>query len=192
MGKHFPWRRYGLLIIGATLTLALILLAALAPWLTPFSPYEINIPDRLQGPSAVHWLGTDELGRDTFTRTVYAGRISLMVGAVAVGIGIFGGILIGLTSAYFGGAYDMIFMRNMDMLYVFPAILLAIVIMAGLGTSMINAMIAIGIIFIPGFARLARATTQVVLRQQFVDPGWHFFRLFGADLASFFRPTHQI
>ena len=169
MTGPLPMRRYGLLIVGALLTLILVLLAVLAPWITPFSPYEINIPERLQGPSAVHWLGTDELGRDTFTRTVYAARISLMVGGVAVGIGIFGGILIGLTSAYFGGAWDMIFMRNMDMLYAFPAILLAIVIMAGLGTSMINAMIAIGIIFIPGFARLARATTQVVLRQQFIE-----------------------
>jgi peptide/nickel transport system permease protein len=169
MFVRIPWRRVGLLSIGATLTIALLLVALFAPWIAPFSPYEINVPERLQPPGAVHWLGTDELGRDTFSRTVFAARISVQVAAVAVGIGLIGGILIGLSSAYFGGAWDMIFMRNMDLLYAFPAVLLAIVIMAGLGTSMVNAMIAIGIIFIPGYARLSRATAQVVLRQPFIE-----------------------
>ena len=149
--------------------MCIIIVALFAPLIAPFSPYEINVPERLQPPSAIHWLGTDELGRDTFSRTVFAARISIQVAAVAVGIGLIGGILVGLSSAYFGGAWDMIFMRNMDMLYAFPAMLLAIVIMAGLGTSMVNAMIAIGIIFIPGYARLSRATAQIVLRQQYIE-----------------------
>lgn len=169
MLAHIPWRRFGLLAIGGSLITCLIIAALFAPLISPLSPYEINVPDRLQGPSAAHWFGTDELGRDTFARTVFAARISLQVAGVAVGIGLIGGILIGLSSAYFGGAWDMIFMRNMDLLYAFPAVLLAIVIMAGLGTNMVNAMIAIGIIFIPGYARLARATAQVVLRQQFIE-----------------------
>ena len=169
MFKHISWRRFGLLSIGGLITGCVIIVALLAPWITPFSPYEINVPDRLQGPNLVHWFGTDELGRDTFARTIYAARISLKVAGVSVGIGLIGGILIGLISAYFSGALDMIFMRSMDLLYAFPAILLAIVIMAGLGTSMVNAMIAIRIIFIPGYARLDRATAQVVLRQPFIE-----------------------
>tara|TARA_B100001123_G_scaffold356249_1_gene409826 strand:+ start:1667 stop:2494 length:828 start_codon:yes stop_codon:yes gene_type:complete len=169
MLAYIPWRRFALLSIGASVTMCLIIVALFAPLIAPFSPYEINVPERLQPPSAIHWLGTDELGRDTFSRTVFAARISIQVAAVAVGIGLIGGILVGLSSAYFGGAWDMIFMRNMDMLYAFPAMLLAIVIMAGLGTSMVNAMIAIGIIFIPGYARLSRATAQIVLRQQYIE-----------------------
>ncbi|MBM3517627.1 MAG: ABC transporter permease [Alphaproteobacteria bacterium] len=169
MFRHLSWRRVGLLAIGGAVTVALVIAALFGPAITPLSPLEISVADRLQPPSAAHWLGTDELGRDTFSRTIYAARISVQVAAVAVGIGLIGGILIGLSSAYFGGAWDMTFMRGMDLVYAFPAVLLAIVIMAGLGTSMANAMIAIGIIFIPGFARLARATAQGVLRQQYIE-----------------------
>ena len=92
-----------------------------------------------------------------------------VLAGVAVGIGLVGGIAVGLVSAYFGGLSDMVLMRSMDMLYAFPAMLLAIVIMADLGTTTLNAMIAIGIIFIPGFARLSRAVTEGVLRQQFIE-----------------------
>ena len=123
----------------------------------------------LQGPSAAHWLGTDELGRDVLSRTIYAARISVEVALVAVGVGLLGGTLIGIIAAYFGGMVDMVLMRLMELLFSFPAILLAVILMASLGTSILNAMIAIGIIFIPGFSRLARAATQDVLRQQYVD-----------------------
>ena len=114
MLAYIPWRRFALLSIGASVTMCIIIVALFAPLIAPFSPYEINVPERLQPPSAIHWLGTDELGRDTFSRTVFAARISIQVAAVAVGIGLIGGILVGLSSAYFGGAWDMIFMRNMD------------------------------------------------------------------------------
>ena len=123
----------------------------------------------LQGPSAAHWLGTDEVGRDVLSRTIYAARISVEVALVAVGVGLIGGTLIGILAAYFGGLIDLVLMRLMELLFSFPAILLAVILMASLGTSILNAMIAIGIIFIPGFSRLARASTKDVLRQQYIE-----------------------
>jgi peptide/nickel transport system permease protein len=129
----------------------------------------MDVPHKLKPPNFAHWLGTDEFGRDVLSRTIYAARISVVVAGVAVGIGLLGGVAIGLASAYFGGLADMIFMRSMDLLYAFPAMLLAIVIMASLGTTTLNAMIAIGVIFIPGFARLCRAVTEGVLRQQYIE-----------------------
>jgi peptide/nickel transport system permease protein len=129
----------------------------------------MDVPHKLKPPNSVHWLGTDEFGRDEFSRTIYSARISVAVSGVAVGIGLIGGIAIGLASAYFGGLSDMVLMRSMDLLYAFPAMLLAIVIMADLGTTTLNAMVAIGIIFIPGFARLSRAVTEGVLRQQYIE-----------------------
>ena len=120
----------------------------------------------LQGPSPDHLLGTDELGRDVLSRTIFAAQISMQVALFAVGVGLVGGTLIGVLAAYFGGWVDLVLMRLMELLFSFPAILLAVVLMASLGTNVLNAMIAIGIIFIPGFARLARASTNTVLRQQ--------------------------
>jgi peptide/nickel transport system permease protein len=162
-------RRRWQLIIGLAILGCLVLGAAAPSVIAPLSPYKMDIPHKLKPPSAGHWLGTDEFGRDELSRTVYAARISVMVAGVAVAIGLIGGLVIGLGSAWFGGLADMTLMRGMDLLYAFPAMLLAIVIMAGLGVTTLNAMIAVGIVFIPGFARLSRAVTEGVLRQQYIE-----------------------
>jgi peptide/nickel transport system permease protein len=163
------WRGHGGLLLGAMLVTIVIAAAVGAPWLAPYSPYELDVTVMLQTPSWQHWLGTDEVGRDVLSRVIYAAQISVQVALVAVSVGLIGGTLIGIVAAYFGGMVDLVLMRLMELLFSFPAILLAIILMASLGTSILNAMIAIGIIFIPGFARLARATTMDVLRQQFVE-----------------------
>jgi peptide/nickel transport system permease protein len=167
--RRLNWRRYRLLVIGGVLASVVLVAAIFAPAIAPYSPYDLDVAHMLQGPSAAHWLGTDELGRDVLSRTIYAARISVEVAVVAVSVGLFGGTIIGILSAYFGGLVDLALMRLMELLFSFPAILLAVVLMASLGTSILNAMIAIGIIFIPGFSRLARASTQAVLRQQYVE-----------------------
>jgi peptide/nickel transport system permease protein len=166
--RRLSWRRHGLLALGCVLVLLVLGAALFADIVAPYSPYDLDVASMLQSPSRAHWLGTDELGRDVFSRTIYAARISVEVALVAVGVGLIGGTVIGILSAYFGGVLDLGLMRLMELLFSFPAILLAIVLMASLGTSILNAMIAIGIIFIPGFSRLARAATQNVLRQQYV------------------------
>jgi peptide/nickel transport system permease protein len=166
---RWSWRRHGTLTIGAAIVLAVVVAAAGADFLAPYSPYELDVTRMLEVPSPAHWLGTDEVGRDVLSRTIHAARISVEVALVAVGVGLVGGTLIGLLAAYLGGIADTILMRLMELLFSFPAILLAVILMASLGTSILNAMIAIGLIFIPGFARLARATTMEVLRQQYVD-----------------------
>jgi ABC-type dipeptide/oligopeptide/nickel transport system permease subunit len=143
--------------------------AAFAPLLAPHSPYELDVVKMLQGPSLEHPFGTDELGRDVLSRLIFAARISVQVAAVAVAVGLLGGTVIGVLAGYLGGVLDMVLMRFMELLFSFPAILMAIVLMAALGTSTLNAMIAIGIVFIPGFARLARAATHGVLRQPYIE-----------------------
>jgi peptide/nickel transport system permease protein len=163
------WHSRWPLMLGLAILVCLMVAAAFPHIIAPHSAYAMDIPNRLKPPDAMNWLGTDEFGRDVLSRTVVAARISVVVAGVAVTIGLLGGIMIGLASAYFGGIADMTLMRSMDLLYAFPAMLLAIVIMAGLGTTTLNAMIAIGIIFIPGFARLSRATTEGVLRQQYIE-----------------------
>jgi len=166
---RFDWRRWRLVIAGSAIIGAILLAALLAPLVAPYSPYDLDVVTMLQGPSAAHWLGTDELGRDVLSRAIYAARISMQVAFIAAGVGLVFGTLIGVVAAYFGGWIDLVLMRFMELLFSFPAILLAIVLMASLGTSIFNAMIAIGIVFIPGFSRLARATTEVVLREQYVE-----------------------
>src|SRR2546426_398251 len=163
------WRRSRLLFIGGFLVGLGVLSAVFADVSSPYSPYDIDVANKLQPPSRTHWLGTDEFGRDVLSRIIHAARISVKVGAVAVSVGLIGGGMIGITAGYFGGPIDMVLMRFMELLFSFPAILLAIVLMAALGTSLLNAMTAIGIIFIPGFSRLARAATQEVLRQQDIE-----------------------
>jgi ABC-type dipeptide/oligopeptide/nickel transport systems, permease components len=164
-----PWKRVRLLLIGGVLVAIVLLSAIFAGQISPHSPYAIDIPRKLMPPSPQHLFGTDEYGRDVLSRTIFAARISIEVAAVAVSIGLLSGTVIGVAAAYLGDPIDMIFMRVMELVFSFPAILLAVVLMAILGTSALNAMIAIGIIFIPGFARLARVSTQWVLRQQYIE-----------------------
>jgi peptide/nickel transport system permease protein len=167
--EQVPWKRVRLLVIGGILAATVLLSAIFAGQIAPHSPYAIDIAGKLMPPSPQHWLGTDEYGRDVLSRTIFAARISVEVAAIAVAIGLLGGTVVGVAAAYLGDPIDTIFMRVMELVFSFPAILLAIVLMAILGTSALNAMIAIGIIFIPGFARLARVSTQWVLRQQYVE-----------------------
>lgn len=169
MTETFNFHRWRLVILGSVIIGCILTVATLAPWIAPWSPYELDYTAMLQGPSAAHWLGTDELGRDTLSRVIYGARISMQVAFIAAGVGLICGTIIGVTAAYFGGIVDLVLMRLMELLFSFPAILLAVVLMASLGTSVMNAMIAIGIVFIPGFSRLARAATEVVLREQYVE-----------------------
>lgn len=169
MSEAFDFYRWRLVIFGALIIGTILVCAIFAPWVAPYSPYDLDYMAMLQGPSSAHWLGTDEIGRDTLSRVIYGARLSMQVAFMAAGIGLICGTLIGVTAAYFGGIVDLVLMRLMELLFSFPAILLAVVLMASLGTSILNAMIAIGIVFIPGFSRLARAATEVVLREQYVE-----------------------
>ena len=168
MGR-INWRKYGLLIFSLPVVVLLFCASAFSSFLAPYDPYYLDVMHMLEGPSSGHLFGTDELGRDVLSRTIYASQISIVVGLIAVAIGMTGGTVIGITAAYFGGLIDNLLMRLMDILFSFPAILLAVILMASLGTSILNAMLAIGIIFIPGFARLTRAVTQTVQRQQYLE-----------------------
>jgi peptide/nickel transport system permease protein len=167
--RGLNWRRWGLLMVGGVLVGLVVACALFADVVAPYSPYDLDVALMLQGPSAAHWLGTDEVGRDVLSRAIFAARISVQVALVAVGVGLVGGTIIGIIAAYFGGWIDLALMRLMELLFSFPAILLAVILLASLGTSILNAMLAIGIIFIPGFSRLARAATNDVLRQHYVD-----------------------
>lgn len=169
MSEGFDFYRWRLVIFGSAIIGIILICAIFAPWVAPYSPYDLDYMAMLQGPTATHWLGTDEVGRDTLSRVIFGARLSMQVAFIAAGIGLICGTLIGVTAAYFGGIVDLVLMRLMELLFSFPAILLAVVLMASLGTSVLNAMIAIGIVFIPGFSRLARAATEVVLREQYVE-----------------------
>jgi len=130
----FDFRRWRLVILGGILVGAVLVAAIFAPFVTPYSPLDLDVTRMLQGPSAAHLLGTDELGRDVLSRAIFAARISMQVSLIAVTVGLIGGTLIGLSAAYFGGLVDLVLMRTMDLLFSFPAILLAVVLMASLGT----------------------------------------------------------
>ena len=169
MFRNINWSKYGLVIFTIPLISLIVLSASLANFVAPYDPYALDVMVMLEGPTKEHWIGTDELGRDVLSRIIYGAQISLKVGIVAVVIGGTGGTVIGIVAAYFGGFIDNILMRLMEIVFCFPAILLAVILMANFGTSIFNAMLAIGIIFIPGFARLTRAIAQTVQRQAFLE-----------------------
>ncbi|RNB85690.1 ABC transporter permease subunit [Brevibacillus panacihumi] len=161
-------RRNPLTLLGLFLLLLILLLSIFAPLISPYEPTKINIPERFAQPSADHWFGTDEVGRDIFTRILYGARLSLGVGvAVVVGAGVIGTI-IGAVSGYFGGRIDQLIMRLMDIILAFPALVLAMAIAATLGPNLQNAMLAIAIIKIPVYVRLARAETLALREKLFV------------------------
>ncbi|HTH67555.1 MAG TPA: ABC transporter permease [Rhodanobacter sp.] len=157
-GRRRRWRRrYLLAVLGCAVVVIWLVAAVLAPWITPYSPNTVNVAGRLAAPSAVHWLGTDELGRDVLTRIVYGARTSLTVGFTVVVIGGAVGTLIGAVAAYARGWADEILMRATDLMFCFPPVILAMAIAAALGIGTRNTVIAMLIVWWPKFARLARS-----------------------------------
>lgn len=162
-------RRHRLALIGLAFLALLVLCAIAADLISPYKPLEQAMTQRLKGPSPAHLFGTDDFGRDILSRILHGSRISLQVGFVAVGIAGSLGVLLGLLAGYFGGWVDSVLMRCMDVLLAFPAILLAVTIMALLGPSTTNVMIAIGIAYIPVFARVVRGTVLTVKPNEYVE-----------------------
>ncbi|MBA2666995.1 MAG: ABC transporter permease [Trueperaceae bacterium] len=155
--------------LGLVLVLAAIFGAAFAPHLTPYDAITLNPPDRLQGPSSSHLLGTDQLGRDTLTRILYGGRVSLGVAGSAVLFALLVGGTAGVLAGYYRGWVDAVIMRVTDVLLSFPAVLLAIALIAFLGAGLTNLVLAIGIIYTGPFARVARAAVMTVREELFVE-----------------------
>jgi peptide/nickel transport system permease protein len=157
-------------VAGAAALLALLFLVALlSPVISPYNPVLAHPDDSYLRPlSPGHLLGTDELGRDLLSRVLWGARVSLPVAFVAVSVGLVGGGLIGLVSGYAGGLVDLLLMRLVDALLAFPGLILAIAVVAGLGPGLKNAMIAIGIVAIPTYARLVRALVLQLRQMEFV------------------------
>ena len=156
-------------MIGLAMLLLLIFAAVFANLIAPYDPVEQNLLIRLQGPSAAHWFGTDELGRDIFSRILYGARISLTVGLIAVSISCVAGCALGAIAGYYGGILDTVIMRISDIMMAIPSILLNISIVAALGTGLQNVMIAIGISSVPAYCRIMRASLLSLKNQEFVD-----------------------
>jgi peptide/nickel transport system permease protein len=161
-------RRHPALIAGAVLTLALVAVALVSLFWTPYPINAINIARRLQPPSSLNWLGTDQFGRDVLSLVMVGSRNSFAVGFVAVGIGLTFGVALGAFAAAKRGFIDDLVMRLADFTFAFPAVLSAIMITAILGPGAINAIIAIGIFNIPVFARLTRGSAMQVLSRDFI------------------------
>lgn len=161
-------RRNPRMIVGGAMILTWLLVALFAPVVAPFNPIKVNVVDSLQPPSMSHLLGTDDLGRDVLSRVIWGSRISLSVGLISVGIGFFIGVSVGLSAGYLGGKFDLFVMRGIDALLAFPALVLAIAITAALGPQIQNAMIAIGIVAIPAYARLTRGQTLAIRSRDFI------------------------
>ena len=168
---HQLWRRLRknrLAVAGGALLALFLLIAAVAPWIAPHDPLAQDLYGRLSPPSAKNWFGTDDFGRDILSRVLHGSRVSLRVGVAAVAIALVVGTVIGLMAGYWGGLLDNVLMRLMDLMLAFPSILLAIVVVAVLGPSLNNAMLAVGIVSIPQYARLVRASVLSIREQDYV------------------------
>ncbi|MFZ5647544.1 MAG: nickel transporter permease [Bacillota bacterium] len=165
------WKRFkrNRLALASLIFLALlVILAIFAPLAAPYDPYDGNMPMALKGPSMDHPLGTDELGRDILSRIIYGAQISLRVGVIAVSIALLLGMVLGATAGYYGGRIDNLIMRFMDIMLAFPSLLLAIAFMVVLGKGIENAIIAIGIVSVPEYARIVRGSVLSAKENEYV------------------------
>ncbi|MGE5577360.1 MAG: nickel transporter permease [Syntrophothermus sp.] len=171
-------------VAGMIVVALLILVAVFAPFIAPHDPLAQDFEERIQPPSAVHPLGTDDLGRDILSRIIFGSRISLAAGIFSVALAVAAGVLIGAFATYYGGFWDNLAMRLMDIMLAFPSILLAIAIVAVLGPGLTNAMLAIGIISIPRYARVVRSSILSLREKEFIEAA----RALGAsDLQVIFK-----
>ena len=172
-------RRNKLAMVGLTIMVILTLAAIFAPVIAPYSYDEQNLKDKFLMPSAQHLMGTDNFGRDIFSRILYGARVSLQVGFISVGIGASIGGSLGAIAAFYGGRTDNLIMRTLDVLLAIPSMLLAISIAASLGPGLRNAMIAVGIGSIPTYARVVRASVMTVKEMEYIEAA----RVIGANNA---------
>jgi len=167
MMRLFRGRRT--VLLGVIILAAIGLAAALAPFVSPYSPEQMRVSQRLLAPSAAHWFGTDEFGRDLFTRVVYGGRMSLGVGALTVVLASLGGVCLGVLAGFLP-RLDMVLARVIDAMMAFPDILLAIALVAVIRPpSMANVVIALGIVYMPRIARVVRASTLVIRETTYIE-----------------------
>ncbi len=179
-GRGRPWRRglrHGTFTLGVAITLGIVAVALLSLGYTPQDPLRMDIAARLLPPSAAHPMGTDQFGRDLLSRVMRGAVSSLTVGGVAVGLGLLLGVTLGTAAGYVGGWLDEALMRVMDAVYGFPAVLSALLVTAVFGPGILIAMVAVGIAYVPIFARLTRASFLTLRGQEFVVAA----RALGAD-----------
>ncbi len=155
-------------LAGVT-TVVIFLIGLMAPVLAPYDPYTPFPSARLQPPSASHWFGTDELGRDLFSRVLYGARISLEVAVITVTLAVVLGCAVGVVGGYLGGGVDQLLMRLTDVFLAFPALLLAMAFAAALGPSIVNAALALGLVYWPGYARLMRGQVLSIREHLYVE-----------------------
>lgn len=163
------FRRSPLALPGLILFVLFVVGGVFAPWLAPYSPTAVDLANLMAPPSWQHWFGTDELGRDLFSRIVYGARISLLEGLLAVTIAAGIGVPLGIVSGYAGKTADTLLMRCIDVLLAFPGVLLAIVIISILGSSLFNAILAVAIYSVPIFARFARGSTLALKEEPYIE-----------------------
>jgi len=187
------FRKSRLAFVGILIVIVVFAIALLAPLIQIHDPLQQNISNRLQKPDLEHLLGTDHFGRDVWARIVNGARVALLVGIIAVGIGIIFGTPIGAVAGYYRGRVDEVIMRVMDAFLAFPPILLALVVVAILGSSLFNTMIAIGIVYIPRFARVTRGSVLAEREKEYVEAAkmigeWNLSILFRQILPNTLSP----
>lgn len=171
-------------LVGAIIIALYIVMMLLAPLIAPYDPFEISLEDKLTPPSIEHLMGTDDKGRDIFSRILYGSRLSMGVGFTSVMFGAFFGITLGLIAGYYGKWVDTVISRMLDVMLAFPGILLALAIISALGPGLINVTIAVGVFSIPLFARIVRGSTMEVKQLEYIDA----IRTIGAnDFTIIFR-----
>lgn len=156
------------ILLGALILLTVVLAALLAPWVAPYAPNKLSIANKLQEPSWSHFFGTDEFGRDIFSRAIYAGRVSLLVSLGVVAISTVLGVILGVMAGYFR-KLDAPISRLLDAMMSFPDILLAIALVAALGPSVMTVIIALGITYAPRLARIVRGSTLVIREMPYIE-----------------------
>ncbi len=158
-----------ILLIGASIIILVILVGAFAPYLSPHDPSQMYPRNRREGPSSQFLLGTDRLGRDILSRIIWGARVSLLIGSLAVSVSMTIGVSIGMVSGYYGGLLDEVLMRLMDMIFAFPALLLAMALIAVTGPSVRNIIFVTALIGVPRFARILRASVLSLKAQEFIE-----------------------
>lgn len=182
--RFYDFRKNRLALVGIIIVISVLVVALFAPLIQMHDPLQQNISNRLQTPNWEHFFGTDHLGRDVWSRIVHGSRVALLVGLIAVGIGIVFGLPIGAIAGYYRGKVDEVIMRIMDAVLAFPPLLMALVVVTILGSSLFNTMIAIGVDYIPRFARVVRGSVLSEREKEYVEAG----RMVGeSNLSILFR-----